>query len=387
MSACSHKPHAESAGRADSPLPVVELQKDYPHQDVDVHDLADVTYIPLETTDESLIGSCTGFHFCNDTIIIEDLKQEKVLLFNTKGKYLSSFRHIGNGGTEYTALGSMCVDPEAHEIFIADGLRPGRFVVYDFKGRFVRELMADKELSTFRIFNYSRDSLLVYDIKDLYKTSFGEKISSYPYYVISKQDGKTTPIPLWVENRKNNSFTIRVEESQTYYSTALGVCAPLVNSPQGIVIADYAKDTVYLYAGHRLKPLFVRHAKEDHPGLLSGVLQYNETFSLIGIADTYIENNEIESEKNTLLMLNHADGQIHEISLTNSDIPADEKWVRYDVGNSQLPPDVLVVLKYSADKLLEEYYMDGLSGRLKEIAARLSEEDNPVLMVAKQKEE
>ena len=160
----------------------------------------------------------------------------------------------------------------------------------------------------------------------------------------------------------------------------------LASDRRGIVISDYALDTVYRYANHTLEPLFVRHADNDHQGLLSGLLLTNDDFSLIGIAETYIQNNEIDTSETRLLLYDHHGGQVNEINLTNSDIPAHVKVAAYSVDNSQYPSDVLTAINYSADYLLEQYREGGLSGKLKEIAAGLSEEDNPVLVLVKFKE-
>lgn len=88
---CGNKQRsADIVNNANDNLPVIELQADYPHKDVDIHDLADVTYVPLETTDESLIGTTSGFYFCNDTIFIEDVTQGKVP--TVKGRILQCER-------------------------------------------------------------------------------------------------------------------------------------------------------------------------------------------------------------------------------------------------------------------------------------------------------
>lgn len=382
---CGNKQRsADVVNNTSDSLPVVELQADYPHKDVDIHDLADVTYIPLETTDESLIGTASGFYFCNDTILIEDATQGKVLLFDMKGKYLSSFRHIGNGSMEYTAMGDMCVDVGAHEIFISDINRTRHILVYDFTGKFIRELTIDQDLSVKMIFDYDRDHLLVFNIKDLYKVSSGTAVSGYPYYLVSKQTGKATPVPLWVENRKSDTF-VSSDGKGNFYASTMGGYPQLNNSHRGVIISDYALDTVYLYAKQTLEPLLVRHAENDHKGLLSSVFLSDDDFSLIGIAETYIKNNKVESSGERLLYLDHKNGQVNEINLTNKDYPAYTKWFNYAVENYQYPTDVLAVIGYRAELLFEQYHKGGLSGKLKEIVAGLSEEDNPVLMIAKRK--
>ena len=47
---CSNQPQAPK----DSTLPILDLSKDYPLVKLDIHEIADVEYVPLETTDESV---------------------------------------------------------------------------------------------------------------------------------------------------------------------------------------------------------------------------------------------------------------------------------------------------------------------------------------------
>ena len=359
LSACKSKSNTtgtESAGNEN--LPVIELQGDYPHKDVDIHELADVKYIPLETTDESLIGAANLLYMGNDTLIIRDVKQHKILLFDTEGKYLSSFQRIGNGAKEYTRMASTCVDADAREIYISDFYRPNRIAVFNYAGDFVRDFNVDSLILMSQIFDYDHDNLLVC---------------------------KATPVPLWVESRKSDSFTVK-DDMGNLFSTTVGGIHQLTNSYRGFVISDYALDTVYRYVNQVLEPLFVRHADNDHPGLLSGVLLDNDSFCLIGVMEVFVENEEMQSKEPRLLMYMYDSGKVGEISLGNKDVPADLKWVRYGANNGQYPAEVFTVMTYQADYLLDQYQENGLSGQLKEVAAKLQPEDNPVLVIIRNKQ-
>ena len=61
---CSTQPKAPT----DSTLPVLDLSKDYPEIKVDIHELGEVEYIPLETTDESVM-TVGLLHFISDEYI------------------------------------------------------------------------------------------------------------------------------------------------------------------------------------------------------------------------------------------------------------------------------------------------------------------------------
>ena len=74
LASCGNKPRTETHSGTETGLPVIDLQKDYPEQEVFLQDIADVTYIPLETTDESVLGVISKIICRNDTLIILDLQ-------------------------------------------------------------------------------------------------------------------------------------------------------------------------------------------------------------------------------------------------------------------------------------------------------------------------
>ena len=185
-------------------IPTFDLQKDYPEQDVFIQDIADVTYIPLETTDESVLGVIGGVICLNDTLVISDSQQNKVFFFDRQGKYLSSFGHVGGGKTEYFFLHKLCVDPDRREILVYDNPTKSRIVVYDFAGNFIRELKLSEKISADGIYDYDKDYLLAYDVYMLEIPGEGAP-NPYPYCLISKTTGEVTRLPLKVE-RGNRVF-------------------------------------------------------------------------------------------------------------------------------------------------------------------------------------
>ena len=46
----------QSKAPTDSTLPVLDLSKEYPEIELDLNEIAEVEYVPLETTDSSVIG-------------------------------------------------------------------------------------------------------------------------------------------------------------------------------------------------------------------------------------------------------------------------------------------------------------------------------------------
>lgn len=84
--------------------------------------IENVEYIPLETTDNSLLGSVNKVLFRNDHFYVLDKRSGGVYVFDRKGNFLSSIVKPGEGPEEYIELMDMDVDKEGN-VYIADNAR------------------------------------------------------------------------------------------------------------------------------------------------------------------------------------------------------------------------------------------------------------------------
>lgn len=85
-------------------------------------EIEDVEYIPLETTDKSLLGSISKIVFRNNRFYVLDKMSGGVYVFDRMGKFLSSIIKTGEGPDEYIELMDMDVDKEGH-VYIADNAK------------------------------------------------------------------------------------------------------------------------------------------------------------------------------------------------------------------------------------------------------------------------
>lgn len=79
----------------------------------------DVLYVPLETTETSLIQNINKIVVRDSVIYIFDNLSKKVFLFSEKGRFLRSIDKIGQGPGEYTYPSDMDVDKEGN-IYLSD---------------------------------------------------------------------------------------------------------------------------------------------------------------------------------------------------------------------------------------------------------------------------
>lgn len=94
----------------------------------------DITYVPLETTDSSLVGSIYSVFYENGHIYIRD-NTKSIKVFDSKGKYIKKINRYGRGPEEYTDIFDFSVIPKSGNITILS--MSGTLNEYDMFGNFV----------------------------------------------------------------------------------------------------------------------------------------------------------------------------------------------------------------------------------------------------------
>ncbi len=95
----------------------------------------DISYIALESNSESFIGNIRKVDFSNGIIYIQDEKGV-IKLFSDKGKYLSTFNKKGRGSGEYINMATFRIEPMDGSINVIDEM--GKVYKYDSDFNFVK---------------------------------------------------------------------------------------------------------------------------------------------------------------------------------------------------------------------------------------------------------
>lgn len=85
--------------------------------------VSDIQYIPLETTDENLIGNINQLLLTDDKIIVVDQKTASIFFFNHKGEYLYKIANKGVGPGQYTQIDGVAINHKKEEIYVLDRKR------------------------------------------------------------------------------------------------------------------------------------------------------------------------------------------------------------------------------------------------------------------------
>lgn len=356
-------------------LITVDVSQSYPKKELILQDFMDVEYIALETTDEFLTqGSVQGVG--KEYLLVKNRNSDgDIFLFDRKtGKGVRKINRQGQGAEEYAMINEIILDESNEELFVKS---PGnKILVYDLYGSFKRCLNLDREVSS--VFDYDKNNLICYDLSDYH--SKGEDRSKSYHLIISKQDGSITReifIPFKTINTPivkdgdnfvaNYSYQIRLSNSKC-------------------TLIDTSTDTLYNYAPDGTLSPFVVRTPSAHT-------MVPEVFLYMGIhTDRYYfmqaVKNVFNFEKGNgfytdELMYDKEAKAMFQVTVQNGDY-VEKRPVAMTAKS--INREIEDITSLNASQLVEIYKKGQLKeGKLKEIASRLDEDDNPVIMLVKQK--
>ncbi len=127
-------------------------------------------FIPLETTKESLFGSIDQLEVTDSLFFILDIRSRSVLIFRRDGSLHA--RIISDGPNKY--FGYFALDRKANRIIIDNNYANG-LLVYDFNGKFLQKHTAPKNIGTFYLFEENK---IIYNIRRPFNP---KKLPQIPY--------------------------------------------------------------------------------------------------------------------------------------------------------------------------------------------------------------
>ena len=111
-----------------------------------------ISYLPLEDSDECLIGKVTDVIFSDQYVFVLDGKQQIVWTFDKEGKFVSSIDKRGRGPGEYMGLVQFEYDKKSNELLLLDGWSKA-ILHYSPEGTYLKRDDLDLYCSDFKIVN------------------------------------------------------------------------------------------------------------------------------------------------------------------------------------------------------------------------------------------
>ena len=142
-----------------------------------------IEYVPLETTDESLIGRIgfapSSFDVSDNYILVNCIQQRQIFLFSRDGRFITRVGRQGQGPGEYTMPGDVFLDEKNDQIFVGQ-LQQG-ILVYNLRGEFVRYIpREDRRGSLLRFHNDH------FFIQNLFHSPFAYEVRDADLQLVAK---------------------------------------------------------------------------------------------------------------------------------------------------------------------------------------------------------
>lgn len=353
----------------------VDVTKSYPEKELTLQDFMDVEYVPLETTDQFLTKGMV-MDVGKDILVVSNAREGDIMLFDRRtGQGVKKINHRGQGAEEYLLLVNLILDEKNGEMFANDG-PSSKIQVYDLNGNFKRSIRYRKGAFVSNIYNYDKEHLLCQDTYAPDNTS-----SMNSFFLLSKQDGTMKDIEIPFEKKISTVIVQRVGD-QVYGNGPRN--SFIVPFRQNWILTEPSADTVYMHQPDKsLRPFLIRtpsvHTMAPEVFLFPGVLTDRYYFM-----QTVKKEYDFATEKGlptTDLVYDTEEQGIYQYTVYNQDFS--ERTV--DMASRCMDGKVAFYVRLEAHELVEAYEKGLLKSKLKEIASKINEESNPVIMLVKHK--
>jgi hypothetical protein len=355
----------------------VDVSREYPIKKMLLQDIADVEYIRLETTDDMLWQGGAGA-FTDRYIVNFNFTTGDILFFDKTGKGIKKINRKGESGEEYSAYSRFLPDEENDEFYISDPNKKKIFV-YDPDGNFKRSFdwAPDKRYTELTVFDANR--LIAYH------SVFNEDEAN-SFLILSKMTGEIDREFILPQGGRRITDWHLVQDDKNIMVYKV-LTFPILKFSPDLILTDVSSDTIFSMNTSTMErtPLIIQQparATMDPEVFLSYAMESRNYIFLYSVEKNYGKG----ESKTSVLVCDKEDGMIYRQDIQNGDFSSGGKigiapqTTHFSASNKNVYLEVL-----QAGDLIEAYEDNRLKGKLKEIAAGLDEEDNPVLLVARLK--
>ena len=277
--------------QAKNGLAYIDVTKKYPEKEIFLTDIAEVTYLCLNSDDDDYLYKGRIHSITENMIVVCDEVSGSILFFTKEGNPKSRFNRKGQGPDEYIFPLRVLFDETTDDVFVMD--QRGRTQVYSSTGMYKRVLpMPQGTMPLNAIVSFDEASLFFYDENILIKriaadyNRSADSIWFSPFYRISKQDGAVLD---YIELQVTPIF-LGITTQDGFRVPPRGITR-IVKSKEGVLLCNPESDTVFLYRKNQpLLPVIYKTpsvASTDPMTYLNncvdeGIYQFMEVYTVAG---------------------------------------------------------------------------------------------------------
>ena len=369
-----------SASQAEEVI-TVDVTASYPKKELILQDIVDVEYIPLETNDE-FITRGTLRDVGRELLVVTNLPSDgDIFLFDRKGKALKKINHLGQGAEEYVGVLGITLDENNNELFVNDHYTE-RMLVYDLDGNYKRTFKHKKGTMYDAVYNFDEENLICHD------GSFTDdgKANRLSYLLVSKRDGSVVKeIPISFKEKKLIQMIKKGEGDSNTYVVSPSSYYPLIPYSGNWELVEPSADTVFtLSPDLDLKPFVARipSVQSLNPEIFLFMSILTDRYYFMRAMKKELDFKTFRGFPGTDLFYDKQEKTLSQFTMYNGDY-SNKRSISFlfKPRNSE----IAISQSLQAPDLVEAYEKGELKGKLKEVAAGLDEEANPVIMLAKYK--
>ena len=348
-----------------------------PKKELILQDFMDVEYIPLETNDEFINHGYVRAVGEKYIIVTNYRNDGDIFVYNRKGKAIRKINRKGQGGEEYTYITNITLDEDNNEIFVNDHFVK-KIYVYDLDGNFKRSFKQKSDggsRSYDDIFNYDKENLICYD----------ELNNEIPFLLVSKQDGNITK-EIKVPFKEKKLFFQILRQKEGTRAAGPGLYSRIIPYNNNWILIEPSSDTIYtLMPDCSLRPFIVKtppvHTMNPEFYLILRLIS-DRYYFMESVKNVY-DFRKREGFPRTYFMYDTQEKDFFSYIIYNGDY-SDKKEL-YMIMFIPINAKGELWATIDAFELCRDYEKGKLKGKLKDIAAKLGEDDNRVIMLVKPK--
>jgi hypothetical protein len=224
-------------------LPYIDIGENYPEKEILLTDIADITYLYLNSDDDEYLYRGMIQDITENTIVVYDNVSGSILFFSKDGMPKSRFNHQGQGPNEYIFAKNVVYDENTDDVFVLSAL--DAILVYSSTGEYKRILKLPEGTFINPFISFDDESLLIYNSRaDTKRMAQDENdlpadLFYIPYIHISKTDAKV------LNYTELYSEKIALKDN---ISGAVGRTSRMVRCKEGALLCNPETDTVFLYS-------------------------------------------------------------------------------------------------------------------------------------------
>ena len=348
-----------------------------PKKELVLQDFMDVEYIPMETNDEFINQGYVNAIGEKYIIVTNYRNDGDIFVYNRKGKAIRKINRKGQGGEEYTYITNITLDEDNNEIFVNDHFVK-KIYVYDLDGNFKRSFKQKSDggsRSYDDIFNYDKENLICYD----------ELNNEIPFLLVSKQDGNITK-EIKVPFKEKKLFFQILRQKEGTRAAGPGLYSRIIPYNNNWILIEPSSDTIYtLMPDCSLRPFIAKtppvHTMNPEFYLILRLIS-DRYYFMESVKNVY-DFRKREGFPRTYFMYDTQEKDFFSYIIYNGDYSYKKEL--YMIMFIPINAKGELWATIDAFDLCKDYKEGKLKGKLKDIAAKLGEDDNRVIMLVKPK--